>query len=409
MKKKIMSLVVIFIFTTIAWFILGGVTNSRTYEYGNNVRNAIGQLWGAEQKQSAPAVTYVVRQERTYEQNNIKKTTYDDVVYDGRIEGSDIGVKIAQDYRKKGLMWYSTYKVAFDGKYVIKNETGAARTLYFKYRFPANDGIYSNFFARVGGDKVSTNGTNGGVLSIPVYLEQGKTQTVEISYDSQGMSQWWYTFGDGVSNINNFKLVMETDFDRIDFPENTISPVEKVKKGDGWVLTWKYNNLISGVQIGMVLPDRINPGPFATRVCFFAPVSFFFFLFLMFIITTVRRIYIHPMNYFFIASAFFAFHLLLSYLADHVDIGLAFVISSIVSIALVVSYMRLVVNLKFALVEIGLSQLIYLVVFSAAFFLDGYTGLTVTVLAIVTLFIVMQTTGRIDWRNYEDKAEVKGK
>jgi hypothetical protein len=59
------------------------------------------------------------------------------------------------------------------------------------------------------------------------------------------------------------------------------------------------------------------------------------------------------MNYFFLAGAFFAFHLLLAHLADHISIHAAFAISSAVSILLVVSYLRLVVNLGFALVDAG--------------------------------------------------------
>ncbi len=72
-------------------------------------------------------------------------------------------------------------------------------------------------------------------------------------------------------------------------------------------------------------------------------------------------------------------------------------ISSIVSIALVVSYLRLVVDLRFAVVDAGLTQLIYLVLFSYAFFFEGLTGLAVTIGAIITLFVVMQMTGRIRW------------
>src|SRR5260370_5598617 len=101
------------------------------------------------------------------------------------------------------------------------------------------------------------------------------------------------------------------------------------------------------------------------------------------------------MNYFFLACAFFAFHLLLAYLADHISIHLAFVISSIVSIALVVSYLRLVVDWRFAVVDAGLTQLIYLVLFSYAFFFEGLTGLAVTVWANLPLFVVLQVTGRI--------------
>jgi len=80
-------------------------------------------------------------------------------------------------------------------------------------------------------------------------------------------------------------------------------------------------------------------------------VSLFFFFFLMFIITTLRNIDLHPMNYFFLATAFFAFHLLLAYLVDHVSIHAAMILSSVVSVALVVSYLRLVVGLRFAALE----------------------------------------------------------
>lgn len=41
--------------------------------------------------------------------------------------------------------------------------------------------------------------------------------------------------------------------------------------------------------------------------------------------------------------------------------------------------------------------MIYLVPFSYAFFFKGFTGLAVTVGCIVTLFVVMQMTGRIRW------------
>jgi inner membrane protein involved in colicin E2 resistance len=170
-----------------------------------------------------------------------------------------------------------------------------------------------------------------------------------------------------------------------------------VKTDRGWRLTWQYSNLISGIQIGMDMPRKLNPGPFASRVSFFAPVSLFLFLFIMFIITTVRNIRVHPMNYFFISAAFFSFHLLLAYLVDHINIYLAFAICSAVSIFLVISYMRLVVGTRFALLETGLSQFVYLVVFSYVFFLEGYTGLAITIGCILTLFIVMQFTGRIDW------------
>jgi hypothetical protein len=64
---------------------------------------------------------------------------------------------------------------------------------------------------------------------------------------------------------------------------------------------------------------------------------------------------------------------------------------------LVVSYLRVVAGLRTALVRAGLAQLVFLVLFSYAFFFEGYTGLTVTIGAVVTLFVLMQLTARVDW------------
>ena len=123
----------------------------------------------------------------------------------------------------------------------------------------------------------------------------------------------------------------------------------------------------------------------------------FFFLLVLEALGALRGIVIHPVNHAFLAAAFFAFHLLFSYTADHLAIEQAFAIASAMSLFLVVSYLRLVVSPRFALLHAGTAQLVYLVGFSLAHFWEGYTGLTVTVLSVGTLFLLMQLTGRLDW------------
>jgi inner membrane protein involved in colicin E2 resistance len=147
----------------------------------------------------------------------------------------------------------------------------------------------------------------------------------------------------------------------------------------------------------MRLPAMIQPGELSTALIFSAPISLMFFFVMLFVVATLQKLEIHPVNYLFLAAAFFAFHLLFSYSADHLTVPWAFGVSSVVSLLLVVSYLRLVVSPKFALREAALGQLVYLVGFSLAHFWEGYTGLTVTVLAILTLFLLMQATGRLRW------------
>jgi signal transduction histidine kinase len=102
-------------------------------------------------------------------------------------------------------------------------------------------------------------------------------------------------------------------------------------------------------------------------------------------------------HYFLLSCAFFAFHLLFAYMVDRWSIGVSFAVASAVSTFLVVSYARLFVGWKFALREMGIAQLLYLVLFSYTFFWEGFTGLAITIGAILTLFGVMQITGRTNW------------
>lgn len=190
---------------------------------------------------------------------------------------------------------------------------------------------------------------------------------------------------------------MNTNFKNIDFPKNSISPTEKNFSDKGWTLKWQYSNLLTGVKIGMSMPQKLNPGPWVASVSHFAPVSLLLFLFMVMIFAVMSGRSIHPINYLFISAAYFSFHLLLAYLVDHISIHLAFLIASVVSIFLVVSYMRLVVGKKFAYVQVGISQFVFLVLFSYTFFFKGYTGLSITILSIITLFVAMQLTARVNW------------
>ena len=401
MLARMTAIVFIFLCTAAAWGILGSTVMLRTNNQDSNLKGAVGQLWGAPQRQLAPIVHY-----QTTEQVNVESTVGNKKVTTTRTEtanhsllldGSDIKVNLNLEHRQKGLLWYSTYRVQFDSKYRLTNYTSAEHDFFFNFSLPAKDGIYDNFRLAIGGKEIPNLQFNEGKVWSSVKIAPGQSETVEVSYGSQGLDEWWYDFGGNVSQVKNFSLAMQTDFDQIDFPQSGISPTQKTPGGNGWELKWQYANLLSGVKIGMLMPRKLNPGPWVSEVSYAAPVSLFLFFFVVFLLTTIKKIKLHPMNYFFLGAAFFSFHLLLAYLVDHVSIHLAFLICSVVSIFLVVSYLRLAVGNRFAFVEAGILQFVYLVLFSYTFFFERYTGLAITILCIITLFIAMQFTGRVDW------------
>jgi inner membrane protein involved in colicin E2 resistance len=408
MTRKISAITFIFICASIAWAILGATIFARTYDSGAISSERVASTWGTEQNQGPPTASYKTRVEKQQEflENSVKvvKTVTEETVTPLPLESSRIDVDLDLQHRQKGLLWYSTYKVEFSGVYGFRNTSDREQTVDFRLQFPTSQAIYDNLTFVVDGNPVTiTNDKNAAIGSVKVGA--GKTAQLAIGYSSQGLHEWRYSFGGGeVAQVRDFFLRMKTNFKDIDFPDNTLSPSEKTETATGWDLNWSFKSLLSGYQIAMVMPEKLQPGPLAGRISFFAPVSLFFFFFLMLIITTMRGIDLHPMNYFFLAAVFFSFHLLLAYLVDHVSIHSSFAIAAAVSVFLVVSYLRLVVGIRFASREAALAQFIYLVMFSYAFFLKGFTGLAITIGSVLTLFVVMQVTGRIHWA---DKFVVK--
>ena len=403
MTKSIFAIAIVFFAASLGWMILGGTIDARTTNQDRELRAKVGQLWGTPLDQNAPSATLdVSRVVETQEQDKdgraiVKHATVIDH-FPVPIISSDIKVDLHLDQRKKGLRWYSTYRAEFTARYTLETPAEHTGDLVVGFAFPSQNGQYDDFRFELDGKPMSvTRGGSSGVAAVIHEPAPQSRHVLDLHYISQGLETFTYRFADGIAEARDFQLVASTDFTGYDFPGNTMSPTEKRRTERGFELTWKYKSLVTGNGIGVAMPQKLDPGPMAARIAFFAPVSLGFFFFLTFVISILRGLRMHPMNYFFLAAAFFAFHLLLGYLVDHISIHQAFVVCSAVSIFLGVSYMRLVVGSRFAFIEFALAQLVYLVGFSYAFFFEGFTGLTVTIGAIVTLFLVMQFTAKIDW------------
>jgi hypothetical protein len=386
---------VVWLLAVAAWMALGAVTGSRRETQATSLRAKVNELWGQEQTQQAPKVSF--RREFPpplppdtfiYERDSVKAT----------LASSEIDAKLHADPRRKGLVWYSLYDVGFRANYSYVHEDSRPALLRIELALPSQTAVYDDLtFIVDGQDQSATLDATPGVLAYELRVLPKQRVTFTAGYKSRGIDSWRYAAADGVSRLNAFRLGLTTDFDAIDFPSETLSPTSRQKTGPGWLLRWDFRQTVTGQGIGMVMPARIQPGELASALSFSAPVSLLFFFVVVFVLATLRKIDVHPINYLLIASAFFAFHLLFAYSVDHLSVEVAFALSSVVSLVLVVTYLRLVVSNTFAFREAAIAQLVYLIGFSLAHFWDGFTGLTITVLAIATLFVMMQLTGRVRW------------
>ncbi len=402
MIKRLFAIGFIFACVSVAWFVLAGATYKRTHTADSSLKSRVAQLWGAPQAQLPPVIlaseTVTKKVESLEDGKKIIKTVEEKLTEKLTLDSSDLQVGIKLDHRQKGLLWYSTYGVDFGATYVVTNNARVARDIEIAMPFPAKRAVFDDLRFEIDGAQWITKPAPGEDKFVGhTRLGPGEQVTLRVGYRSQGLDRWSYHFGSGVSEVRNFKLAMRTNFEAIDFPDDAISPVSKQRAADGWALKWEYRHLVSGVNIAMAMPDKLQPGPLASQIASFAPVSLFFFIVVLLTIGIVRGVDIHPMHFFFLAASFFSFHLLFAYLADQASIHAAFAIAAVVSMVLTISYLRIVFGVAFAIVAAGTAQLVYLVLFSYAFFFKGLTGLAITVGAIATLFVLMQITARVNW------------
>ena len=404
---RLFAIMVVFASATVAWMVLGGIVWARTERLDTRLSGEMRSLWGPKVlTQLAPYWTISPREGRGEPSPAAPSA-------------SRIVANIRHDQRYKGLLWYSTFSVDFDASYTVPPAApGNGTEGFFVFSLPTGVNGYDNLSAAVNGkpQEVRQDQVASGRLVLP--LDLAAESAVSIRYTTDGQDVWVYAPGEAPNvtgdresgysisgsaggrlvKVSNFSLRVNTDFRDVDYLKGARSPSTPVKANDGGVAAeWQLNEALTSQPIGIVMPCRRNAGPLVARMSFFAPVSLLFFFTVLFTLVVLKAIPLHPMHYLFISAGFFAFHILMAYLADIVTIHAAFWICAAVSVLLVVSYMRLVAGVKFAVTYVGLAQLVYLVGFSYAFFWERRTGLAVTVGAILTLFVLMQATGRVKW------------
>lgn len=367
--------------TTVAWFLLATTLQVRTTGTGDRLEAAVAGNLGNAMVQEHPGLYYL-------------SSTAAGMKRHIQPVASRIKVQLDSEPRSKGLIKYRSYKAGFEGDYTIKNPTPITQTIYIRFAFPAQDSRYDAFTLAIG-DKITDKIPANGEMTESVILEPGAEVPLKVTYQSTGRDQWVYSFGN-TKRVRNFDLRMQTNFADINMPAGTESPTGRETTTDGMNLAWTYSDVIGARSIGMDMPAVVNPGPVASRMTFFAPVSLLFFFAVLVIFGTVRGVNLHPMNYFFLAAGCFAFQLLFAYLVDLMPSMLAFAIAAVVSLTLVSGYLWMAVGFRFAKIAAA-AQFAYMVLFSYSFFFPGLTGITITIGAIVTLALLMTFTAKVDW------------
>lgn len=411
--KHLVGIGVVWLGCAFCWMALGTSLTVRTDESWSTNSSELEGLWGPEAVQHFPTArrtdepeqpTHLVTNGLTRTSSNVltEVPPTSEVI---RLVGTQVSVELDLQHRQKGLQWFPAYDLSFLGEYEWLHEAPDRGTVEFEFPLSQAGDSFDGFAVTRDGEPVRVE-TRDGVARWSAEVDGAESLNFRIAYRTRGVTSWTYQLMTGTSEVENFRLAMHVNESDIDFGSGSLSPTNHGAVTGGWEGEWRFDHLISNDAIHVVMPQRLNPGPLAGKITFFAPISLLFFFFVVALVARARFRELHPMHFFFFGCSFFAFHLLFGYLVDHVPVIPSFGIASVVSLFLTISYARHFVGLRFAIRVMGGAQFLYLVLFSASFFLEGFTGLTVTIGAIATLFVMMQLTGSTVWGK-KDESELE--
>ena len=381
--KRILAIVLIFFLGAAGWFVLGQVNWVRSHDTSSALSASVQSLWGAPIVQYAPQLS--VKVPGTDQKRQIFPSK------------NQIQADIKLEQRRKGLIWYPTYTVNFIARYEVTNAARIAQDIRLNFLLPSKDATYENVVLKIGQKTESFDASTGYGFQRIIPLLPQASETVEIHYQTRGVGSWLYKLGTGNGRVSGLDVAISTNFEAVDFIAGSLSPMQTETTENGLTIRWQANELITSQDIGIELPQKLNPGPLAARMSFFAPVCLLFFFVLITAICITKKIDIHPMHYLFVNAGFFAFHLLFAYTIDVINVHLAFFIASVVSVTMVVSYLSRALGTTFPWRIAAAGQLVYLILFSYSFFIKGMTGLTVTIASIATLAVLMRITSSTNW------------
>ena len=382
--KSMISIIVIYFVGAGAWIFLGSVSEIRSMQSDYSATTGVESLWGREIHQSTPRF-YVQVPGRMQPQEITAQSV-------------DISVDLQLEQKRKGLIWLPTYWLDFTASYSLKNTSPVAQNVRFGFNLPDANATYDELSFSLDAEEIQPDIHNRTQINHIVPLQSGAVKTLNIHYKMRGLRQWQYDLAAYTKQVRNLNLKVITNFQAVDFVAGSLSPSTSELTESGMVLLWTANDLLTQKSVGVVMPEKLNPGPLSARMSFFAPVCLLFFFVLISALCIIKQIPIHPMHYLFVNASFFAFNLLFSYSVDHLDVNLSFIISALVSVSILTPYLRQALGKSYPLKTSVCGQLVYLVLFSYSFFLQGMTGLTVTLASILTLGVLMFLTAKTDWK-----------
>lgn len=270
------------------------------------------------------------------------------------------------------------YSATFHARYTLTNPFGEKRKLHFTFPLPEGSGTLAGFSFKVNGQEITTPELEQGVEWTDD-VAAGASVPVEVAYTHRGARSWSYDVAGRREPIKDFHLKVHSDGGKVKFERGSLYPTSQ----QGNELAWDLQNQVTSQSVTLFFPHTATE-EVVRHLFVFAPVALLMFSALCYSWARLKRTATTPWMLTLATLTLCAGYTLASYLISYVPLPLALLVAFALTGAL--QGRALGSRLRFPILAGALAPF--------AFLLPGHTGLLLTSLALVTLWLTIRQTLR---------------
>lgn len=392
---------------TIGWAAFGWRLHDRERQASAEA-DSVSRIWGGPVAQHHPLLSF-----RTA---NAPGADF----AEGVLHRTAVRADLEASYRRRGLVEYPGYEVAFDGQWTFENPQEGPIDVAFRFPLPAGSGdlMLRDLLLRVDGQLEPARTEEGtGELVWRGPMEKGQKRLFQVEYRGRGLSRFVYELGRRGSDASRvvtagivpsfrMELTVKGARESVDLPVGSMSPTAMEEANGSQRLVWDLSRMLTSLDAGVAIPDPRRASQSLGHLLSHAP--FFFVLFGLAVLHAMRnvRARVRALHLLGFAAAYFLYFPLAAYLMGYMQWSLAVGLATLSIAAMGISHAQRFMGTE-VMKGVAGAELFFLAVPAAAYLLPSHTGLILVVAGLGALGLGLRVLGETAerWDRDDDHAE----
>ena len=331
-----------------------------------------------------------------YTRDSLKRLSRDSSIVDIPLFPNELNLNAELDFheQERGWLKFNAFTFKNSDSYKVINNSGRKGKLMVKFKSINGANLTSGLKVTRLPEREPIKDVNlDSWITLDDNYGEGDICEFSMDFESQGMDLYTYSLSSVRQNITQ-KLEASI---RINTPEYELFrfgiPHEVLKEEDAQIVKVSLDNFTSSENLGINFIAGIQHLEQIESAIAYAPLAVFFFLLMIFLGSQTRNVKFHPFHYLLTIVVQLFFFIFLAYFVRFFGFWLSFGLSFGLSGIMALLYFPKVMGKRFFLKVVGPLFIWLTVIFSLAFLMPVFRGLSIALIFFVLFVLIMVEIG----------------